>query len=160
MDKIILDATAGFRMMWFNKNHPNALYIDNREECKPDLLCDWKNLSAFPDEKFKLIVFDPPHYLSGWHNPNIKLNQDYGLLNFETWQSDVKIAFRELWRILKPEGVLLFKWNDHDVKFDKVLKLFPVKPLFGQQVKVSNSKNHPSSTIWFCFMKLADTSLG
>lgn len=153
--KLILDATAGYRMMWFDKQDPDTLYIDERPECKPDILMSWKDLSKFPTESFKLIVFDPPHYLGkeGWHNPNIKLNQDYGLLKPETWPKDISCAFTELWRCLKPEGVLLFKWNDHDVRFDKVLSLLPVKPLFGQQVKVSNSKHHPTSTIWFCFMK-------
>lgn len=121
-EKKILDATAGHRMMWFNKNHPNAVYVDNKPECKPDILCDWKDLSRFPDEQFKLIVFDPPHYIEGWHNPDIKLNQDYGLLKKETWPSDIKIAFRELWRLLKPDGVLLFKWNDHDISFERILK--------------------------------------
>ena len=29
--KFILDACCGGRMMWTNKNHPNAIYIDNRE---------------------------------------------------------------------------------------------------------------------------------
>jgi len=153
-NKIILDATAGNRMMWFNKNHPNALYVDEKKECNPDICCTWKDLSQFPDESFTLEVFDPPHYVGGWHNPDIKLNQDYGLLKPETWASDITIAFRELWRILKPEGVLLFKWNGHDINFTQVLKLFPVQPLFGQQVKESRSQKHPCSTKWFCFIKL------
>jgi len=154
-NKLILDATAGFRMMWFDKHDPDTLYIDEREECKPDILMSWRDLSKFPTESFKLIVFDPPHFRGdkGWHNPNIKLNQDYGLLKPETWPKDISNAFTELWRCLKIEGVLLFKWNDHDVKFDKVLSLLPIKPLFGQQVKTSASKHHPCSTIWFCFMK-------
>jgi len=29
-DKFILDACCGGRMFWFDKHHPNALYIDNR----------------------------------------------------------------------------------------------------------------------------------
>ena len=33
-DKFILDACCGGRMMWFNKNHPNCLYIDIRKEEK------------------------------------------------------------------------------------------------------------------------------
>lgn len=30
--KTILDATCGGRMMWFNKDHPNAVYADQRRE--------------------------------------------------------------------------------------------------------------------------------
>lgn len=36
IDKFILDATAGFRQMWFNKQHPNTVYLDQRPECEPD----------------------------------------------------------------------------------------------------------------------------
>ncbi len=31
-DYKILDATCGSRTIWFNKNNPNCLYIDNRIE--------------------------------------------------------------------------------------------------------------------------------
>jgi hypothetical protein len=29
-NKTILDATCGGRMMWFNKNHPQSVYMDRR----------------------------------------------------------------------------------------------------------------------------------
>ena len=154
--KFILDATAGFRMMWFNKNHPNCLYLDERPECEPDIVTDFRDLSRFNDETFRLIVFDPPHYLDKWHNAEIKINIDYGLLKAETWQSDLKKCFLECFRVLKDYGVLLFKWNNHDVDYRQVLKCFPIKPLFGQQVKTSKSKKHPCSTKWFCFMKIPE----
>lgn len=75
MDKKILDVTCGARTMWFDKNHPAAVYCDKRREeyhnlwknagnCSlqiaPDVLCDFTNL-PFPDESFPLVVFDPPH---------------------------------------------------------------------------------------------------
>ena len=31
-DKKILDVTCGMRGIWFNKNHPNAIYCDRRKE--------------------------------------------------------------------------------------------------------------------------------
>lgn len=31
-NKFILDACCGPKAMWYNKNHPNAIYIDNRYE--------------------------------------------------------------------------------------------------------------------------------
>ena len=74
-DKFILDACCGGRMMWFNKKHPNTIYIDIRREekglCKerpnfevnPDKIMDFTNLE-FPDKKFKLVVWDPPHGLT------------------------------------------------------------------------------------------------
>lgn len=30
-EKLILDACCGGRMFWFNKKHPNALYVDQRK---------------------------------------------------------------------------------------------------------------------------------
>ena len=33
-EKFILDACCSGRMMWFNKKHPNATYIDIRKESK------------------------------------------------------------------------------------------------------------------------------
>lgn len=50
-DKFILDATAGFRMMWFNKHHPNAIYLDQRPECEPDIVGDFRDLKQFPEQR-------------------------------------------------------------------------------------------------------------
>lgn len=38
--KLILDATCANRSIWFNKNHPNALYMDVRKEIITGI---WKN---------------------------------------------------------------------------------------------------------------------
>ena len=35
----VLDVTCGGRMMWFDKQHPLALYLDNREIADVEL-CD------------------------------------------------------------------------------------------------------------------------
>lgn len=86
--KPILDATAGYRMMHLNKHNPLVLYIDQRKEVNPDAVQDWRKL-PYPEASFQLIIFDPPHLIDKYHNPNIKLNQDYGLLIKETWQSDL-----------------------------------------------------------------------
>ena len=77
-EKLILDACCGGRMFWFNKHHPNAIYVDKRDmdrqviwiskdrtdsreyEVKPDIVADFTNL-PFDDNSFYHIVFDPPH---------------------------------------------------------------------------------------------------
>ena len=74
-NKFILDACCGGRMMWYNKNHPNTLYIDIRKEEKgfiedipnfevnPDIIADFTNLPPeIKNKKFKLIVWDVPHF--------------------------------------------------------------------------------------------------
>ena len=76
-EKVILDATCSSRMMWFNKQHPAALYVDKRivhDEAmwksgngeatrhlniEPDVIADFTNL-PFKDNSFSLVVFDPP----------------------------------------------------------------------------------------------------
>ena len=75
MEKLILDACCGGRSFWFDKHHPDALYIDIRQEKKkfvgdgsnygiqPDIKMDFRAL-GFSDNAFKLIVWDPPSYHS------------------------------------------------------------------------------------------------
>ena len=59
-NKYILDACCSVKAMWYNKNHPNAVYIDIREEEKGFNQHE-KNLEVKPDyhsalrEKAKLL---------------------------------------------------------------------------------------------------------
>jgi len=157
-ERFILDATAGFRMMWYNKQHPNCIYLDNRPECEPDVLADHRDLKQFPDERFKLIIFDPPHEVN--KKINSHLQEDYGVLSPETWQSDLKKAFKELWRVLAPFGVLLFKWHDGDKKIRRISPFFPAPPLIRQVIAKSKGRHNPiAHTYWFCFMKLPETGI-
>lgn len=84
-DKFILDATAGYRMMWFNKQHPNCIYLDQRPECEPDIVGDFRDLKQFADENFRLIIFDPPHILETSVSHNSNILRDFGFLRRETW---------------------------------------------------------------------------
>ena len=156
--KFILDPTCGYKMMWFNKNHPNALYLDERKECNPDIVGDFRDLSQFADNSFKLIIWDPQNRINH-KNEGISKTflKSYGyLLNPETWQSDLKRGFDELWRILEPAGILIFKWSTHDIKAKKILSIFPVTPLFGQITTGHKKKKYSSQTFWFCFMKILE----
>lgn len=156
-DKFILDVCCGGRMFWFNKRHPNTIYIDIRKEKKgffnlrpnfeinPDKIMDFKDLK-FPDRSFKLIVFDPPHCLR--NGINSIMGKRYGTLNRETWKIDISKGFRECWRVLKDYGTLIFKWNSTDIPLKKVLNLFQQEALFGHP---SGSKN---KTTWLCFIKI------
>lgn len=148
-------------MFWFNKQRPDVLYCDIRKEEKgfikarvnfeinPDKIIDFRNM-PFADHSFKLVVFDPPHIKFRGHKS--WASQKYGSLNSKTWEQDLKKGFEECWRVLKRDGVLIFKWSterdSRSVKIGEVLKLFNKEPLFG----------HPSgrsgNTMWVCFMKL------
>ena len=156
---LILDACCGGRQFWFNKENPNVLFADQRvmepkvvgsgkdariRKCLPDKVMDFRNMDI-ADQTFKLVVFDPPHLFLG---ENSYMAQSYGRLDKQTWREDIRKGFSECFRVLKDEGILIFKWNECDVPLKEVLKLTTYKPLFG----------HPSGkaqkTHWVCFMKL------
>jgi hypothetical protein len=159
--KFILDATAGFRMMWFEKEQPNTLYLDQRPECQPNIVADFRDLKQFPDKRFKLIVFDPPHFIKEDDEATTVMVRRFGMLKRETWQSDLQKGFRELFRILEDKGVLIFKWSNHQVSSHELLKLAGYKPLFYQismsrKRKGSKSGSDEVQTLWFCFMKIPE----
>lgn len=101
MKKIILDATCGNRMMWFNKNHPLANYLDKRPEVKPDIVGDFRDLKQFKSKSLKLVLFDPPHDI--YHRkPNINnsFQKNFGNLDPDNWEEDLKKGLSECWRVL------------------------------------------------------------
>ena len=155
MSKKILDVCCGGRMFWFDKHHPDTLYVDRRRlakvklsngqnfEIAPDEIMDFRNLDL-PDNRFNLVVYDPPHLKGAGKNGWMAVK--YGSLGTE-WREDLRRGFNECFRVLKPDGVLIFKWNETVIPLSEVLKLTAQKPLFG----------HPSGlrqkTHWVCFMK-------
>ena len=155
--KFILDATCGGRTIWFNKKNPNAVYIDIRKEDKglcperpnfevqPDYQMDFRKMD-FDDKVFKLVVWDPPH--STTFSKDSIMGKKYGPLNPQTYPRDLKEGFDECWRVLEDYGILIFKWNKHEIPQKEVLSFFKEKPLFGH---TTGSK---SKTRWFCFMKI------
>ena len=60
---------------------------------------------------------------------------------------DVAKGFREGMRVLKPDGVLIFKWSEVQIPTPEIISAFGYKPLFGHH---SGKK---SNTNWLCFMK-------
>jgi ubiquinone/menaquinone biosynthesis C-methylase UbiE len=154
-NKVILDMACGSRMFWFNKQNKNAVFCDNRNfettlcdgrklEIKPDMLCDFTKL-PFKKNTFKLVVFDPPHLINVGENS--WLAQKYGKLPKENWQEIIKAAFDEAMRVLGKHGVLIFKWNETDIKVSEIINVIKVQPLFGH---LSGKLN---KTHWLCFMK-------
>jgi SAM-dependent methyltransferase len=153
-------------MMWFDRANPDAVFGDQRSETiivtdrshredgtrtltiNPDMLMDFRDL-PFPDETFRLVAFDPPHLVRA--GPKSWLAAKYGKLSAD-WRDDLRQGFAECFRVLHPDGVLVFKWNETQVKLSEVLALTPHQPLFG----------HPSGrkglTHWLVFMKPAEAA--
>ena len=158
----ILDATCGAKNMWFQPNHPFVTFLDKRDgkymnhlfdrttNINPDVVGDWTKKLPFDDEYFDMVLFDPPHIIRDKVN---KCNMDvlYGYLQKDTWRMDLQKGIQELFRVLKNEGVFVFKWGQSHVLIDEILRLFPYKPLFGNKNK-DISKND-KDTIWLVFLK-------
>ena len=164
--QLILDMTCGGRTIWFNKNHPAALYCDIRKENKgflkdrpnfsvdPDQVMDFRDLQ-FPDKSFKMVIWDPPHLMNlskkSW------IYKKYGSLDKNTWKSDIEKGFSEAWRVLDDYGSLILKWSSsseerptREKKVQDMLKLFPVGPLVG------HTTTKKGNTMWFCFLKIPE----
>lgn len=161
----ILDPCCGSRMMWFDRQHPDAVFGDQRHEIltvmdrshghvdgtrtlriEPDVLLDFRAL-PYPNDMFKLVAFDPPHLVRA--GPRSWLAAKYGKLG-QDWRDDMRQGFSECFRVLAPDGVLVFKWNETQVKLREVLALTPVQPLFG------NTSGKKAGTHWMVFMKAGD----
>lgn len=138
--KKILDACCGSRMFYFDREDPDVIYADNREIettlcdgrkllIKPDVQMDFRNM-PYKDNSFKVVVFDPPHLehagTGSW------LGLKYGILPTD-WPEYLKAGFDECIRVLEPDGLLVFKWNEDQIPLTKVLKIFDRKPLLGDQ---------------------------
>lgn len=158
----ILDACCGSRMMWFDKRNPLAVFADRRSETltvtdnsrgnksgtrtlriEPDTLMDFRAM-PFPDGAFRLVAFDPPHLVQA--GPRSWLAAKYGKLNTD-WRDDMRAGFAECFRVLEVGGVLVFKWNETQVKLRDVLPLAGRDPLFGQV------SGRAGMTHWLVFMK-------
>lgn len=155
--KPILDACCGGRMMWFDKKHPSAVFMDIRVETHklsngttlvvhPDVVADFRSM-PFAGESFHLVVFDPPHTRAGTKGWMAK---KYGSLTHATWKGVLRAGIDECFRVLKPNGVLIFKWNETHYKVSEVLKAIGREPLFGHKTMQNNK------TMWAVFMKLPE----
>jgi len=141
-------------MFWFDKADDRALFGDIRSETvelcdgrqltiAPDIEMDFRDL-PFDDDTFRLVVFDPPHLkrvgATSWTAAK------YGAL-LPTWRDDLEAGFSECFRVLRPGGVLIFKWNEDQIPVREILALTPHKPLFGHR------SGRASKTHWIAFIK-------
>ena len=160
-NKHILDATCGSRTIWFQKEHPDAVYMDCRVEhdiaiwkstkndnvrtidVEPDVVADFTDI-PFPDNTFSLVVFDPPHLVKVGENAWLK--KKYGKLP-ENWSRLIHDGFWECMRVLKPYGTLVFKWSETDISTREIINAIGHEPLFGHR------SGKAMKTHWMCFVK-------
>jgi len=159
-DCLVLDACCGGKMFWFDKDNPEVLFVDNRKEeysfkdksrkggvrygeVAPDLVADFTDL-PLDHNSFHMVIFDPPHLKT--LGKNSWMAKKYGRLP-DDWEFMISKGFSECMRVLKPNGTLIFKWSEYEIKTSKVLSLIPQKPLFGHK------SGKQSKTIWMAFLK-------
>ena len=154
--KSILDPASSMRSFYFDKKDPRVLFGDIRQKethlltngqtihIEPDEVMDFRNI-PYPDESFQMVIFDPPHLFNLSEKSWIR--KKYGVLDKETWRDDIGKGFSECFRVLKPNGTLVFKWNETSIPLKEILSLTEHKPVLG----------HPSGkrmgTHWVLFMK-------
>lgn len=152
--KRIIDVCCGSKMFWFDKHNPDVEFCDNRIipyheyyphryiEISPDTVCDFTAL-PFKSGVYNLVMFDPPHLARISEKSWLKLK--YGCLG-DNWKTTLKNGFKECFRVLHPDGVLVFKWSETQIPLKEVISLSPYPPLFGHR-----SGKH-MNTHWLCFM--------
>ena len=154
--KKVLDVCCSVKGMWFNKQDQRALFMDKRKETHidtypcgtktniidPDVVGDFTDM-PFEDESFYHIVFDPPHIVS---NSESQITKKYGKLEGD-WREMLRQGFKECFRVLKPNGTLIFKWSQVQFPVKEILELTDYKPLYGHR---SGKK---MNTHWICFIK-------
>lgn len=153
--KPVLDPASSARMFYFDKDDDRVVFGDIRSqepimlsngqafEIRPDSLMDFRSL-PFEDETFRLVIFDPPHLTRAGEGSWLRMK--YGFLG-ATWRDDLRAGFAECFRVLKPEGVLIFKWSEVQVPVSEVLALTPERPLVGHR------SGKGMNTHWITFMK-------
>lgn len=129
----ILDMSAGARAVWFDKNHPDATYVDIRPQVKPDIVADTRDLPAEVGTGYDLVLFDPPHKnfaASG------NMAKNYGHHTAEEIRSIVRDSAKEAHRVSKPAALMAFKWSAGGRKLTDALSWMGPwwEPLFGHGV--------------------------
>ena len=153
----VLDPASGSRMFYFDKADERVLFGDIRSErhvlcdgraldVNPDALMDFRDL-PFDDSTFSVVIFDPPHLVRA--GPRSWQAAKYGRLDRDTWRDDLRAGFAECFRVLRPEGVLIFKWAEVQIPVSQILALTDQKPLVGHRVG-KQQKTH-----WITFIRSA-----
>jgi 23S rRNA G2069 N7-methylase RlmK/C1962 C5-methylase RlmI len=80
---------------------------------------------------------------------NSWMAKKYGVLK-GNWKQMLKDGFDECMRVLKPNGTLIFKWNEQDIPVSEILKVISYTPMYGHK------SGKLQKTHWMAFMKEGD----
>ena len=140
----ILDMTAGWRGTWFEIG--DAVLLDRRAECEPDVVADWKAL-PFRDGSFDMVVFDPPHHNLGTGF----LAESYGTCTTAQLMFDILHGSREARRVVRPGGWMALKWATRHIGLQRVLSHMPGwRPRFGQR---TTGRGYQKDSTYWCMLE-------
>ena len=142
----MIDLCCGGRHWLFEKNPADIIFMDIRSikkgsielqpnwSVEPDIIADYTKI-PFDDSTFQYVFWDIPHAI----NLSGIMGQKYGQLG-NNWKNDLKKGFKEIHRILKHNGALIFKFNDLSISFKDVfsalnIREIPLKPILGTPTK-------------------------
>nr|DAI76234.1 MAG TPA: putative modification methylase [Caudoviricetes sp.] len=152
----VMDLCCGGKLFYYDKDCPEVLSQDVRQgwfefpnnrilEIAPTILGDFTDMKDIPDGSYwtgySLVVFDPPHLLRAGENSFLRAK--YGVLP-KAWKECIRKGFDNGFRVLRKNGVLLFKWSDVQIPHVDVLELSPYRPLLGDK---------RGTTRWTVFIK-------
>jgi len=145
-DELILDVTAGNRMMWNNKSQENVVFLDKEIGLKipPDIFGVWEYL-PFRDHIFNSTIFDPPHGEGPYkncihHDPKATKGSWWGYyFNKRSFFSSIHRAQSEFKRVINNK--LFFKWNESRIP------LFKLMPFFKEWKEIGRKEFHSKSGV-------------
>ncbi len=158
---MMLDVTAGNRMLWPNKNPPNTVFMDKEVGLRvaPDIFGAWNSL-PFRDDSFDCIMFDPPHLM--YMGPN-SMHRDPGGQSWWGlgWKNRMDLvrtlvtAQREFSRVGKR---LLFKWGESrdGGSVNRLLSLFTEWREIHRYTRPSQGRSR-NDTHWVTFIRRLET---
>ena len=153
-----IDVTAGYRMMWKNKNPPNTIFMDKNKESvrPPDIIAVWSKM-PFRDNVFETVFFDPPHKLGRttgrgiWATPSNK--GYYGIdISKTKFRTETYHGTREFLRVANR---LCLKWNDIELPIDRVLTLLPKAWKKVSHLIIDKELKTKTLTHWVTFINIA-----
>lgn len=170
---MILDATAGNRTMWQQKNNQNIIYIDIEKTLtrKPTMFAD-NTLTPFLSQTFDTIFYDPPHSwdtktgffsfttreeYNKMYKPKKSIPTYYGWDKYKTRRGLVAHVYRaqkEFQRILKHDGLLWLKWNEVEIPYLRIKGCFTDwHELLRIYVKSPRQSAGKGQSYWVCLCK-------
>ena len=161
---VVLDATAGNRMMWGGKKAPGIIYMDRELKLArpPDIFADHCSC-PFRDNVFENVIFDPPHAWGTppwWTDPSMSKHKDKKK-GPQSWYGDYKNRRDMIVSIVKAQKEfaristrLSFKWCEIKIGLWRILSCFTEWTVINKNEWYSNRNvKQAQKTYWVLLIR-------